>query len=159
MRRVYTGIANFRAPYDDGGLTLTGLGAAWPQGRSYHDVSNYLAPYDTGYFQANALFGLGGVQRLPETEVRMLPPKVQRYVRAGEPVGTVRRDLAAASAQVPRWVWGIGAALALYLAYRSYQQHQKRPAKKVTTVEYTGAERQLTANRKRRSYRRNRSRR
>ncbi len=150
MRRVYTGIANFRAPYDDAGLTLTGLGADWPAGRSYHDVSNYLAPYDTGYFQDNALFGLGGVQRMPETEVRMLPPKVQRYVRFGEPVGTIRRDLAASSAQVPRWVWGLGAAVALVLAYRSYKRHQKRPATKVTTVEYTPAERQLAANRKRR---------
>lgn len=148
MRRVYTDVANFRAPYDDGGLTLTGLGAQWPRGRSYQDVSNYRAPYDAGFFQQNALFGLGGVAHVPESELRLMPPAVQRYLRFGEPVGTVRRDLGAASAQVPRWGWGLGAAAALLLTYRAYKRHEKR-SRKGRGGTYTGAERQLAANRKR----------
>ena len=121
MRRVYTSTAHFRAPYDGGSLTLTGLGA-WPSGRSYHDVSNYRAPYDTGYFQSNSMMGLG---QLPESEVRILPPKFQRYVRSGEPMGSFLRDMGTASAQVPRWIWGVGAAVALGMTYWSYKKFKK----------------------------------
>jgi len=125
VRRVYAEVANFRAPFDSSALTLTGLGRTWPAGRSYQDVSNYRTPYDGGYFQSNSLFGLGGVRQIPEPELRLMPPKVQRYLRSGEPVGTVRRDLGAASAQVPRLVWGAGAAGALVLAYYSYRKHKR----------------------------------
>lgn len=143
MNRVYADVSNFRAPYDDGGLTLTGLGAAWPAGRSYHDVSNYRAPYDSGYFQSNSLFGLGGVQHIPESELRIMPPKVQRYIRSGEPVGTFRRDMGAASAQIPRLVWGLGGAAALALGYFSYKRHKKAQKRG-----------QMVANRRRRRARR-----
>jgi hypothetical protein len=138
VRRVYTDVANFRAPYDGGSLTLTGLGRTWPAGRSYQDVSNYRAPYDSGYFQSNSLFGLGAVQ-MSEEKLRLMPVKVQRYLRSGEPVGTMRRDLGAASAQIPRLVWGASAVGASVLAYYSWKKYKR-----------SRRYQELTANRRRR---------
>lgn len=59
MKRIYTDVSNFRAPYDD--VHFAGLGAShqWPAGRQVFDISNYRTPYDEGYFQDNSLFGFG----------------------------------------------------------------------------------------------------
>lgn len=147
MRRVYTSTAYFRAPFDGGSLTLTGLGSSWPRGRSYHDVSNLRAPYDSGYFQSGAMMGLG---QLPEAEVRILPPKFQRYVRSGEPMGTFRRDLGVASAQVPRLVWGIGGALAGLMCWYSYKKFKKQGKRAPVASEQMSANRVFRRTRRRR---------
>jgi hypothetical protein len=68
MRRIYTSVANFRAPFRSSNISFAGLGAdhraydanRWPTGRSYHDVSQYRMPYRAGYFQSGALRGSDG---------------------------------------------------------------------------------------------------
>jgi hypothetical protein len=57
MRRIYTDLSRFRSPLIGGPLTLTGLGAGWPAGRSYYSTHRYLSPYQEGYFQSNDLSG------------------------------------------------------------------------------------------------------
>lgn len=123
MRRVYADTSAFRSPYSSPNLTLTGLGAAWPPGRSYQDVSHFVAPYRTGMFQSNQLFGLGDT--MPQQTIARLPPELQRYVVSGEPMGTFRRDLSAASSQVPRWAYAILMVGTGYMGYRSYKAWKK----------------------------------
>lgn len=73
MRRVYTSIAHFRAPYDTPNVSFAGLGTLggpsvigshsaydrnkWPAGRSYWSTNFYRAPYQQGYYQSGALRG------------------------------------------------------------------------------------------------------
>ena len=69
MRRVYTSVAHFRAPYDTPNISFAGLGVLgapghvaydankWAAGRTYFDVSQYRAPLRSGYFQSGALRG------------------------------------------------------------------------------------------------------
>ncbi len=71
MRRVYTDVSAFRAPYRSSNISFAGLGnpaghAAydqnrWSAGRSYYDVSQYRMPYRAGYYQSGALRGVDGV--------------------------------------------------------------------------------------------------
>lgn len=131
MRRVYADVSDFRAPYDSPTLTLTGLGdpTRWPNGRRYYDISNFRAPYDEGYFQNNQLFGLGAS---PAQNRALFPEALRRYVETGEPMPAWRRDLAAASAQVPRWTWMVGAGVMLTIAYMSYKAHNKNGEKRQT---------------------------
>lgn len=66
MRRTYTDVAAFRAPYRSPNVSFAGLGASaydanrWPAGRSYWTQHFYRAPYQAGYYQSGALRGLGG---------------------------------------------------------------------------------------------------
>jgi hypothetical protein len=68
MRRVYTDVSAFRAPFRSPNISFAGLGAdhaaydvnRWPAGRSYHDVSQYRMPYRAGYYQSGALRGTDG---------------------------------------------------------------------------------------------------
>lgn len=65
MRRIYTDVSAFRAPYSSSNISFAGLGAdhraydvnRWPAGRTYFDVSQYRMPYRAGYFQSGALRG------------------------------------------------------------------------------------------------------
>ena len=60
MRRIYTDVSTFRAPFDH--VEFQGLGnwpSQWPAGRSYIDVAQHRMPYRSGYYQDNTLFGLG----------------------------------------------------------------------------------------------------
>jgi len=65
MRRVYTDVSAFRAPFRSPNISFAGLGAdhraydanRWPAGRTYFDVSQYRMPYRAGYFQSGALRG------------------------------------------------------------------------------------------------------
>lgn len=113
MKRTYVSTADFRAPFDS--AVLSGMGAV---SRHYMDVANFRAGYDNGYFQDNSLFGLGA---LPAAAVTpgALPVAFRRYVEAGVPMPSWRRDLGAATSQIPRWVWGLCAVGALALAYRA----------------------------------------
>jgi hypothetical protein len=123
-RRIYADVSDFRAPFDSPNLTLTGLGAS----RGYADISQYRQPYRQGFFQNNHLFGLGAG---PEDRKTSFPDKLRVYVDTGEEMGTVRRDLAAASAQIPRAVWFGLAGVAGLMTYLSYKKFKKEnPDKK-----------------------------
>lgn len=115
MKRVYASTADFRAPFDS--AVLSGMGAV---SRHYMDVANFRAGYDNGYFQDNSLFGLGAVPPAAITQTSALPVAFRRYVETGVPMASWRRDLGAATNQVPRWAWGLIAVGALALAYRSW---------------------------------------
>lgn len=109
----------------------------WPRGRRYYDTSNFRAPYDDGYYQDNTLFGLGadpaqvpGGQPLTAEQraviERQAPPGMRRLLVSGEPMGTLGRNVASASAQVPWWLWTLGAAASAYGSYAFYRRWQKR---------------------------------
>lgn len=49
-----------------------------------------------------------------------LPGALERYLATGAPMSVWRRDLGAATAQIPRWVYGVGAALAVVFGARAY---------------------------------------
>lgn len=128
--RLYADVSDFRSPFQSPNLTLTGLGRA----HSYREISNFRAPYDDGYFQNNTLFGLGAPATGSGTDVeyqtQAFPEKLRLYVEAGDPMGTLRRDLASVSAQIPRLAWfGIAAGASL-LGYFSYKRHKKENPKK-----------------------------
>lgn len=67
MKRTYTDVAAFRAPYRSPNVSFAGLGAShaaydanhWPAGRTYWSTHFYRAPYQAGYYQSGALRGLG----------------------------------------------------------------------------------------------------
>jgi hypothetical protein len=118
-KRTYADTSNFRAPFD--AAVLQGLGTVV---RSYQDVANFRAGYDDGYFQDNSLFGLGAVT-VPSMSAA--PAALRRYLEAGAPMPTWRRDLGAATNQIPRWAWGLMAVGALALAYRGFKA-AKKPA-------------------------------
>lgn len=124
MRRSYVDTSAFRSPYSAPTLTLTGVGA-WPPGRSYYSIANFLAPYEDFMLNPQSLFGLGA-EAVPQEALMRLPPKFRRYVVSGEPIGTFRRDLSAAGAQVPRLVYGLLMVGAGYMGYRSYKHWKKR---------------------------------
>jgi hypothetical protein len=50
-----------------------------------------------------------------------LPEGLEAYVRTGAPMSSIKRDLGAAMAQVPRVVWGLGAVVAGYVAYKAWK--------------------------------------
>lgn len=132
-RRIYADVSDFRAPFDSPNLTLTGLGAVRQHG--YMEISNYRAPYDNGYFQNNQLFGLGAA---PEDNKAGFPDKLRVFVETGEEMGTIRRDAAAASAQVPRWAWFGVAAVSGLMTYFSYKKYkEKYPDKKSSSTSAT----------------------
>lgn len=118
MSRQYVSTASFRAPFND--AVLQGLGAVR---RDYLDVANFRAGYDDGYFQDNSLFGLGAVT-VPN--VSAAPVAFRRYLEAGAPMPTWRRDLGAATNQIPRWAWGLMAVGALALAYGGFKAAKKK---------------------------------
>jgi hypothetical protein len=124
MTRSYVDVSKFRSPYNYPTLTLTGLGAenelkrTWPKGRSYMDTSRFRAPYLDYQFQDNQLFGLGAPAPLDQ---QALPENLQAYLRTGAPMSTLRRDLGSALAQVPRLAWGLGAAVAGFVAYKAWK--------------------------------------
>jgi hypothetical protein len=51
-----------------------------------------------------------------------LPPALERYLQTGAPMSTIRRDLGAATAQIPRWGFGVLAAVAFLLAGSAYRR-------------------------------------
>lgn len=124
MPHVYVDPSKFRAPLNYPNLTLTGLGEPlqenWRPGRSYVDTSRFWAPYLSYEFQNNTLFGLGAPM-----PTQPLPEQLQAFLRTGQPMSTVRRDLGSAMAQVPRVVWGALALGAGYLSYRRWKQHKE----------------------------------
>jgi hypothetical protein len=117
VKRTYASTADFHAPFDS--AVLQGLGTVQ---RDYLSIANFRAGYDEGYFQDNSLFGLGA------TNVALAPPAFRRFVDAGAPMPTWRRDLGAATSQIPRWAWALLAAGALGLAYRGFKTAKKKPA-------------------------------
>lgn len=128
-RRSYVSVADWRAPFNS--AVVSGLGdeeslrfrpetymTAWPRGRGYWDVSHYRAPYEDGYFQSNALFGLGALAVPPGTQ---LPPRIASYLRTGH-YSTLPRDLGALTNQIPRWAYAALGGLALIGAWRAYRR-------------------------------------
>ena len=116
-KRTYADTSNWRAPFD--AAVLSGLGIV---SRSYQDVSNFRAA-DDGYFQDNSLFGLGTSPTYAGSPASY-PPAFRRYLDAGAPMPTWRRDLGAATNQIPQWAWGLMAVAALALAYRGFKAHK-----------------------------------
>lgn len=60
MRRVYTDVSAFRAPFRSPNISFAGLGDVanrWPAGRTYYSTHFYRAPYQAGYYQSGALRG------------------------------------------------------------------------------------------------------
>ncbi len=51
-----------------------------------------------------------------------LPPALERYLQTGAPMSTLRRDFGAATAQVPRWGYGVLALVAFLLAGSAYRR-------------------------------------
>jgi len=51
-----------------------------------------------------------------------LPPALERYLQTGAPMSTLRRDLGAATAQIPRWGYGILALVAFLLSGSAYRR-------------------------------------
>lgn len=130
MAHRYVSVAEFRAPYAS--VAFQGLGEnwdrPWPRGRSYEDVSNFRAAYDDGYFQDNTLFGLGDLAATEAQVGAQFPAAFRRFITTGEPMPGWRRDLAAASAQVPQLAWGgiaVGLAGLAYWSYRSWKKAKK----------------------------------
>lgn len=71
MRRVYTDVSAFRAPFRSPNISFAGVDGLgtlgshaaydrnhWPTRRSYFDVSQYRQPYANGYYQSGALRGM-----------------------------------------------------------------------------------------------------
>ena len=122
VRRTYADVSDWRAPFDS--AVLQGLGVV---SRHYADIANFRAGYDDGYFQDNSLLGLG-VVTVPS--MAAAPVAFRRYLEAGAPMPSWRRDLGAATNQIPRWAWGLMAVGALALAYRGFKaaKAEKKPA-------------------------------
>lgn len=59
-----------------------------------------------------------------------LPGALERYLATGAPMPAWRRDLGAATAQIPRWVYGAGAVLAILLAAKAYKTWRDEPVKR-----------------------------
>jgi hypothetical protein len=59
--------------------------------------------------------GMGAVTDAP------LPADLQRYLQTGAPMGTLKRDLGSALAQVPALAWGAGALVAGFIAYKAWK--------------------------------------
>lgn len=117
VKRIYTETADFRAPFNS--AVLQGLGTVR---RDYLDVANFRAGYDDGYFQDNSLFGLGAAP----PNVASAPVAFRRYLDAGAPMPAWRRDLGAATNQIPRWAWMALAVGALALAYRGFKAAKQK---------------------------------
>jgi len=49
-----------------------------------------------------------------------LPGSLERYLATGAPMPSYKRDLGAATAQIPRWGYGLGAVLAILLGAKAY---------------------------------------
>ena len=49
-----------------------------------------------------------------------LPGSLERYLATGAPMSTIRRDLGAATAQIPRWAYGALAGVAILLGAKAY---------------------------------------
>lgn len=58
------------------------------------------------------------------SDLRSMPltGSLERYLATGAPMPAWKRDLGAMSAQVPRYVYGGAALLALFLASRAYKR-------------------------------------
>ena len=156
MKRTYTSVSDFRAPYDS--VPFAGLGATR---RSYEDVSNFRAPYDNGYFQNNTLFGLGAAATASSGIVpnpNEAPAELQAYLASGRPMGTARRDLGSALNQVPRWVYAVLGAGALYLAWKSYQGNKQSSARRELEGARTLRSAELSANYRRNKHKKRRRR-
>lgn len=70
MRRTYTDVSAFRAPYSSSNISFAGLGSdGWPAGRSYQSVHFYRAPYQAGYYQSGALRGTGATESSVQSTV------------------------------------------------------------------------------------------
>ena len=54
-----------------------------------------------------------------------LPEEMERYINIGQPMSTWRRDLGSAFAQVPRYVYGAGIVLSLFMAHRAHKRWKK----------------------------------
>lgn len=124
-RRIYGDVSQFRAPFNM--AQVSGLGGpsysvdGWPKGRRYYSTANFRAPYDTGYF------GDGSLGSMPGAEiVARAPIAFKNYVDQGIPMPTLGRDLAAASAQIPQWVWLASAAAAAAGSYYTYKAFKKK---------------------------------
>lgn len=52
-----------------------------------------------------------------------LPPALDRFLKTGAPMSSFRRDLGAATAQVPWWAYGVGGLVAFYMGYKAYKRH------------------------------------
>jgi hypothetical protein len=78
--------------------------------------------------RARVLRGLGTTAS--ELRALPLPGPLERYIVTGAPMSAWKRDLGAMSAQVPRYVYGIGAALAIFFASRAYKRWRDEPPKR-----------------------------
>src|SRR5258705_8140565 len=111
MRRIYTSVASFRAPYRSPNISFAGLGAdhsaydanRWPAKRSYFAVAWYRAPYQQGYYQSGALRGRDAMAPAAAPGAASLPLALKRYAETGQPPSPFLRDLGTVSNQIPRW--------------------------------------------------------
>lgn len=69
--------------------------------------------------------GVPDVRSNKEALAQQLPPNFARFVRTGEPMPTLGRDVAAMSAQVPQWLWLALAAASGVTAAVSYHRFRK----------------------------------
>lgn len=131
MRRIYTSVANFRAPYNN--VEFAGLGDAptWPKGRTYWDTANFMATQDDGYFQDNSLFGLGTPPTLSNAQRASIEAARKANSEAASKAGAAAaRDEAVARGLIPPpssltsylWPVAIGAAIiGAAVAYRKFK--------------------------------------
>ncbi len=127
MRRIYTSVANFRAPYNN--VEFAGLGDAptWPKGRTYWDTANFMATQDDGYFQNNSLFGLGltDVQRANIEAARKASSEAASKAGAiAARAEAVARGLIPPPSSLTSYLWpvAIGAAIiGAAVAYRKFK--------------------------------------
>jgi hypothetical protein len=127
MRRIYTSVANFRAPYNN--VEFAGLGdaPAWPKGRTYWDTANFMATQDDGYFQDNSLFGLGltDAQRANIEAARKASSEMaSRAGAAAAKAEAVARGLIPPPSSLTSYLWpvAIGAAIiGAAVAYRKFK--------------------------------------
>lgn len=94
-------------------------------GFSQDDVRRFLAERSARIQARRAQAGLGDaasdLKQLP------LPGPLERYLATGAPMGTFRRDLGAATAQIPRLVYGLGAVLAVLFGAKAYKRWRDEP--------------------------------
>ncbi len=127
MRRIYTSVANFRAPYNN--VEFAGLGdaPAWPNGRSYWDTANFMATQDDGYFQNNSLFGLGltDSQRASIEAARKASSEAaSKAGAAAAKAEAVARGLIPAPSSLTSYLWPVAVGAALIgaaVVYRKFK--------------------------------------
>jgi hypothetical protein len=130
MRRIYTSVAHFRAPFDTTNISFAGLGMnhsdydanKWPVGRSYWAVDFYRSPYQQGFYQSGALRGSDAMAPSDVPGKSGLPHAVKLYAETGQQPSPFRRDLGTVSNQIPRWGYFALALGSAWFAYRAWNR-------------------------------------